>query len=308
MTNSREIIVVVGPTGIGKTALSLALAEVADVEIISADSRQIYRYLDIGTAKPTAEECAVAPHHFISILDPDQPYSAGEYAKDARQLIDDILKRGNLPLIVGGSGLYVRALLDGFFDEPGKDLELRAALKTRLENEGPEALHAQLAKVDPALAAKTHPNNTRRIVRALEVFELANRPITEIQKQQKNPLQIPWRRFGLNMDREKLYDRINLRVDKMIEAGLVDEIKGILERGYDPDLNSLNTVGYKEIISYFNAEISLDEAVELIKRNSRRYAKRQLTWFRAEEHTTWIDLGSDAGDLKLLAKKLLTDK
>lgn len=281
-----------GPTGVGKTALSQAIAERVSSEIASADSRQIYRYMDIGTAKPPQSLLEQVPHHFIGILDPDQDYSAGQYAKAARPAIQKILKRKKLPLVVGGSGLYIRALVEGFFREDIKDLYLREKLQARLEREGIEFLYRELQEADPIAAEKIHPHNTRRVIRALEVYYAARTPISKIQ--QENPDPAPFRavKIGLNMERKKLYARINARVETMFDEGLVNEVRHILGLGYSPELNALNSVGYKEVLAYVQGEIDLFNCKELVKQNTRRYAKRQLTWFRAEKDIRWIEMNS----------------
>lgn len=283
-----------GPTGVGKTMLSQAIAERIPSEIVSADSRQIYRYLDIGTAKPPQSLLEQVPHHFIGILEPDRDYSAGQYAKAARPVIQKILKRKKLPLVVGGSGLYIRALVEGFFKDDIKDPHLREKLQTRLEREGIESLYRELQEADPAAAEKIHPNNTRRVIRALEVYHAARTPVSKIQ--QENPDPAPFRavKVGLNMERKKLYARINKRVETMFEEGLVEEVRDILEKGYSADLNALNSVGYKEVLAYLQGEIDLFNCKELVKQNTRRYAKRQLTWFRAEKDIHWIEMESGA--------------
>ena len=300
----KTILVICGPTGIGKTALSLEIAARLPSEIVSADSRQIYRFMDIGTAKPTREERRRAPHHFIDIRDPDQDYSAGEYSREARQVIEKIFQRGKLPIVTGGSGLYIRALLEGFFNLDAKDAQLRETLRQRLDSEGAEKLFAEFAEIDPELAAKTHPNNTKRMLRALEVFYLTGTPISQIQKAQKDPAPFRWLKIGLTMERKQLYARINRRVEKMFDSGLVDEVRRLLEKGYSPTLNALNSVGYKEVISYLNGAADLFSCKEMIKQNSRRYAKRQLTWFRGEKDVEWIEL-ADANALPGVADAVL---
>ena len=278
-----------GPTGVGKTGLSREIAARLPVEIISADSRQIYRYMDIGTAKASAELRKAIPHHFIDILNPDQDYSAGMFGKEARRCIGEIFRRGNIPLVVGGSGLYIRALLYGFFREDARDLTLREQIKNRLSDIGPQGLHEELGRVDPLAAQKIHPNNTRRVIRALEVSYATGRPITDVQVRNPDPAPFKWLQLGLTMEREALYERINDRVEVMFEAGLIEEVRGILMRGYSREHNALNSVGYKEVIEHFDGDMALDSCKDLIKRNTRRYAKRQLTWFRADENIQWVD-------------------
>ena len=300
----ETILVICGPTGIGKTALSLEIASRLPSEIVSADSRQIYRFMDVGTAKPTPEERQRAPHHFIDIRDPDQDYSAGEYSREARQVIAKIFQRGKLPIVAGGSGLYIRALLEGFFNLDAKDAQLRETLRQRLSSEGAEKLFAEFAEIDPELAAKTHPNNTKRVLRALEVFYLTGTPMSQIQKAQKDPAPFRWLKIGLTLERKQLYARINRRVEKMFDSGLVDEVRSLLKKGFSPTLNALNSVGYKEVISYLNGAADLFSCKEMIKQNSRRYAKRQLTWFRGEKDVEWIEL-ADANALPGVADAVL---
>ncbi len=287
---SNTVLVICGPTGVGKTALSLAVAEQVPVEIVSADSRQIYRHMDIGTAKPSPAELARVPHHFIDIFDPGRDYSAGEYSRDARRVIAEIFERGRLPLVVGGSGLYLRALLEGFFDLEIKDEDLRRTLKNRLKTDGIAALYAEFARVDPELAAKTHPNSVKRVLRALEVYYLTGKPLSLIQREHRDPAPFGRVKIGLTMERPKLYARINRRVEEMFDAGLVAEVRGILQMGYAPTLNALNSVGYKEVIAYLQGEMDLFACKEAVKQNTRRYAKRQLTWFRRENDLQWLDI------------------
>ncbi len=302
----RFVVVIAGPTGIGKTELAMKLAEHIPVEIISADSRQIYRYMDIGTAKPTPEMRRTVVHHFIDILRPDQEYSAGQFGKDARTTVEEIARRRKFPLVVGGSGLYIRALLEGFFQEDVKDKDVREQLMKRLQQEGEQRLYEELLRVDPAAAAKTHPNNPRRVIRALEVYYAAGKPLSYLQASRKDPAPFPYRFLVLNMPRVQLYRRINERVEKMFELGLVEEVRTILKMGYKPKLNALNSVGYKEVIAYLNKEINLFECKELIKQNTRRFAKRQLTWFRGQPNVQWVELESPT-DLHSMANRLINE-
>ncbi|MCB0258504.1 MAG: tRNA (adenosine(37)-N6)-dimethylallyltransferase MiaA [Calditrichaeota bacterium] len=301
---SRTVLVLTGPTGIGKTELSRALAERYPLEIVSADSRQIYRYMDIGTAKPSAEMRREIPHHFIDILDPDEDYSAGQYSDDARQVIEGIFQRGRLPLVVGGSGLYIRALVEGFFKARAEDPALRARLQERLEAEGIEPLYAELQAIDPRAAIKIHPNNTRRVIRALEVCLAARRPITRLQEEQPDPAPFRSLKLCLTTERKALYARIARRCEEMFEAGLVGEVQKILDMGYDPSNNSLNSVGYKEVVAYLQGAFKLPECIELVKQNTRRYAKRQYTWFRNEPALVWLEKQAAGDLLKEIAGRL----
>lgn len=285
------LIVLVGPTAVGKTKYSIALAERFDCEIISGDSMQVYKGMDIGTAKITPEETRGIPHHMIDIHEPDYPFSAAEFQERARHLILDIHSRGKLPMIVGGTGLYIEALCYGYsFTEGGVDEEYRNQLRQLLADEGEQALHDRLKAVDPETAARLHPRDTRRVIRALEIYHLSGKPMSQ-QLQDRNR-ESPYRLclIGLTMDRQKLYERIDQRVDLMMEQGLVAEVERLLAQGYGPDLVSMQGLGYKEIAAYLTGQITLDEAVYLLKRNTRRFAKRQWSWFRHMKEIQWVDI------------------
>jgi tRNA dimethylallyltransferase len=288
----KVVLCIVGPTASGKSSLALLVAKSLHGEIISADSRQVYRYLDIGTAKPTKAQRRQVKHHFIDVFDPDEAFSAGEFGRKGRETIDDIFRRKRVPIVVGGSGLYVKSLIDGFFEGPPADNEVRRRLYKRLQDEGAGALLTELREVDPVSAARVLPSNTRRIVRALEVYGLTGIPLSELQDQRIRidftPLMI-----GLQWERKALYDRINKRVETMLQYGLVDEVRDLLDRGYSEATNSLQTVGYQEAISHLQGNVDYETMVELIKRNTRRYAKRQLTWFRAEERIQWQPIANE---------------
>lgn len=285
-----KILVIVGPTGSGKTPLSVILAERMHGEIVSADSRQIYKHLDIGTAKPTAEELHRVPHHFINLLEPNEEYNAGMFGKDARIAIQEIVSRKKLPLLVGGSGLYIKAVVDGLFEGPGKDPEIRTRLEERLTSEGAEVLFEELKRIDPVSASKAPPTKPRRIIRALEVYYITGQPISQLHAEQRSEPEFETVQFALEWDRKTLYARINHRVDTMIEMGLVDEVKGLRGKGYGVTMNALNTVGYKEVFNYFDGVYDYDEMLRLIKQNTRRFAKRQLTWFRTDKRIQWIPM------------------
>jgi tRNA dimethylallyltransferase len=288
--DARPLVAVVGPTAVGKTALSLELAEALDGEIVSADSRQIYRYMDIGTAKPMPAERARAPHHLIDVVDPDQPLTLAEYQRLAYAAIADIHARGRLPLLVGGTGLYVRAVLDGLrIPAAPPDAKLRARLEEEAAAAGALALHARLAALDPTAAARIDPRNVRRVIRALEVCLTTGRPISE--QQQAAPPPYRTLRLGLTRPRAELYARIDARVDAMLAAGLVDEVRALLARGYSPHLPALSGLGYRQIIRYLAGELSLEEAVQEIKRQTRRFVRQQQTWFRPDDpRIHWYDL------------------
>jgi len=286
----RKILIIVGPTAVGKTELSLQVAEVLHGEIVSADSRQVYRYMDIGTAKPTTEELNRVSHHFINVRDPDQYYSAGEYGREARLCIAGLLHQGIAPVVVGGSGFYLQALVDGLFAPKLSDTQVKEKWRQRIRNEGSEAVFRILEQVDPLTAVRLHPNDTQRVVRALEVYELAGTPVSAFRKGEEIPADFTPVFVGLNRDREALYRRIESRVDAMLQAGLLDEVHTLRDRGWGPDLNALKTVGYQEVFAYFAGAMTYNEMVERIKINSRRYAKRQLTWFRRDDRIHWLDI------------------
>jgi tRNA dimethylallyltransferase len=304
----RRIIVLVGPTCSGKTSLGILLAEKLKTEIISADSRQIYKYLNIGTAKPTDIELKRVKHHFINLLKPDEDYNVSKFENDSLEVCRKLLSKNNPaaagPIVVGGSGLYIKALIDGIIDIVETDDEYRKQLIDLKEKYGNEFLHNELKKVDKISAENIHPNFWKRVMRALEVYHLTGKPIWQHYKEQKRKIDFDFVQHGLMLDRKILYENIESRVDTMIEDGLVEEVKNILSKGFNKNLNSLNTVGYKEIISYLENEITLERAVELIKRNTRRYAKRQITWFNADDRIIWHKIESQ-NDLNIVADEII---
>jgi tRNA dimethylallyltransferase len=283
-----KLLVIVGPTGSGKSDLAMLLSARLDGEIVSADSRQIYKCLDVGTSKPTQEDQKKIPHHFVDILDVKDDYNAGTYGMEARRKILEISRRSKQPILVGGSGLYIKAVIDGFFDGPGRDSELRGRLEAQLEVEGAEPLLKSLQKVDPESAALMELSKPRRIIRALEVYHSTGKPLSVFHKEQSSKPDFESVQVGIEWRRTLLYERINRRVEFMLSRGLIEEVKRLRTQGFDRDLNALNTVGYKEAFEYLDGELSYEEMVELIKRNTRRYAKRQLTWFRADKRIKWI--------------------
>jgi len=300
----RKVIVIAGPTCSGKTTLSILLANKLNTEIISADSRQFYKYLDIGTAKPDKHILKKVKHHFIDILEPDEYFNVSLFEKRALNIIDGLLGKGKIPIVAGGSGLYIKALTEGIFDEADINEETRSELMMIKERTGIEGLYKELEKVDPESAAKMLPQNWKRVLRALEVYFTTGKPIWKFHEKQARDVDVEFKMYGLEWKREVLYKNIEQRVDRMIDNGLIEEIKYILDKGYSKTLNSLNTVGYKEIISYLEGEITLDRAVDLIKRNSRRYAKRQMTWFRKVEGMHWFDVAS-FGDLDNICEEII---
>jgi len=288
----KKVLVILGPTASGKTKVSLEIADILDIEIISADSRQVYRFMDIGTAKPTPEQRKRVPHHLIDIVDPDQYFTAADYSIKAREVLKEVVSKGKEPVVVGGSGLYLRALFKGIFKGPGRDEIIRQKLKERADNYGVESLYLELKEKDPEAAQKIGPHDLVRIIRALEVYELTGKRISDLQKEgEYPPEEYTFVKIGLNLNRETLYHRIEQRVEEMIKAGLIDEVESLKKKGYDLSLAPLRTFGYKEIFQYLEGEMGLDEAKGKIKLNTQHYAKRQLTWFKKEEEIIWIDGG-----------------
>ncbi|MCZ6775799.1 MAG: tRNA (adenosine(37)-N6)-dimethylallyltransferase MiaA [Ignavibacteria bacterium] len=287
---SRNVLVLVGPTASGKTTLSIELTIILDGEIISADSRQVYKYLDIGTAKPTREQMSQVKHHFVDELLPDQEFNAGQFGIRGRNVIENMFERKKLPIVTGGSGLYIHSLIDGFFEGPAANAEFREIMERQLQAGRVRQLIDELCRVDPVSAAKADPTKPRRIIRALEVYHMTGRPISEHQRERKPAINFTPVMFGLKWDREALYQRIEARCDEMIAQGLLDEIEGLERRGYTSSLNALNTVGYAEGFAYRRGEISYKEMIQLFKRNSRRFAKRQLTWFKRDARILWINM------------------
>lgn len=283
-----------GPTAVGKTRLSLELAAAYGAEIISGDSMQVYRGMDIGTAKITAAEMQGIPHHLIDIHDPDHPYSAAEFQIQGGKAIEEISERGRLPFIVGGTGLYIESLCYGFqFSEAVADEAFRKEQDEFAEQHGALALHARLQAVDPASAARLHPNDRRRIIRALEIHHQTDTTLSSSHAAQKKESPYELCLIGLTMDRKILYKRIEDRIDQMLAEGLVDEVKGLLERGYGRSLVSMQGLGYKEIAAFLAGETTYEEAVTLLKRDTRRFAKRQLSWFRHMKEIEWLDVGGE---------------
>jgi tRNA dimethylallyltransferase len=285
-----KILVICGPTASGKSELSLELARKLNGEIVNADSMQVYRGMDIGTAKPTPEQRAEIPHHLIDVADPDQSFSAADFAETAGEVIRDISSRGKRTIVVGGTGLYIRALLKGLVDSPGDTGEVRQELRTEARERGNQAMLEELRRVDPELAEQIHPNNLVRIIRALEVFRLTRIPLSRYQQEHAfsnegyQSLQI-----AIRVDRATLYQRIDGRVERMLADGLLDEVRHLLASGYTPEMKAMRSIGYKETIAHLGGASDLDEAIRLIKRNSRHYAKRQLTWFNADNDILWLE-------------------
>ena len=287
----KDLIVITGPTASGKTALSVRLAKEIGAEIVNADSMQIYKYMDIGTAKPTVDEREGVPHHLIDIVNPDELFSVARYCECAKEAIDDIHSRGKAAVMVGGTGLYVDSLVNNIqFSETEPDEEYRKSLEDDAEKLGNEYIYEKLKTIDPESAAKIAVQDTKRIIRALEVYHVTGKTITWHNEQSRSvPSPYNTTMFAISMNREALYDKINRRVDVMLELGLVDEVKKILSMGVDEKATSMQAIGYKEIVGYLKGEISLEKAADDIKQGSRRYAKRQLTWFRRNNNINWIE-------------------
>ena len=299
----NKIICVVGPTASGKTALAIKIAKELSGEVISGDSMQIYKGMDIGTAKPTEEEMAGIPHHMLSIADPAESYSVARYVQEASVIADDIISRGKVPIVAGGTGLYIDSLVAGREFAPlEEDTRLRKELFALYEREGAGAVHKILSELDPVRASQIHENNIKRVIRAIEVCKLTGGTITDHDEETKktSPRYDAAYVGILYPDREKLYERINLRVDMMIEAGLLDEVKNLLDSGISRDSTAMQAIGYKELSAYFAGEEDLSSAVEKIKGASRRYAKRQMTWFKRNESVRWISPGSQQNFSDLL--------
>lgn len=298
----KNLIILTGPTAVGKTDLSIRLAKETNGEIISADSMQVYRTMDIGTAKIKKEEMSGIPHHLIDILDPDEEFNVVLFKKYAKEAIEDITGRGKTPIIVGGTGFYIQAVLyDIDFEENDDDMSYRYKLEAIAKEKGNIHLHNMLDKIDHEAALKIHPNNIRRVIRALEFYDKTGKKISEHNEREaarKSPYNFEY--FVLNDERSKLYDRIDKRVDVMIKEGLLDEVKGLLEKGYTRDLVSMQGLGYKEIIDYLNGAVTIDEAVYTLKRDTRHFAKRQLTWAKREKEVTWVNKYDFAGEDEIL--------
>ncbi|MBR6755754.1 MAG: tRNA (adenosine(37)-N6)-dimethylallyltransferase MiaA [Peptococcaceae bacterium] len=286
----KPIVVLVGPTAVGKTAASIALAQQLNGEIISGDSMQIYRGLDIGTAKITPEEMQGVTHHLLDIRDIEESFSAADFKVEADKIIADIHQRGKLPIIVGGTGFYINSLIYEYhFGEAITDEAYRTELQAFVDIHGKEALHQRLAEIDAATAARLHANDVKRVMRALEVYHVTGKPLSSMENQvNKQVLRYPTVYLGLGMERERLYERINQRVDLMMEQGLLEETKTALAKGVSPQAQSMTSLGYRQIIQYLQGEVSLEKAIELIKRDTRHFAKRQLTWFRHDPNLIWV--------------------
>jgi len=300
-----RLLVLTGPTASGKTGAAMALARRLPLEIISADSMQVYRGMDIGTAKPTPEERREVPHHLIDVADPDETYSAGRFVAEASRAIREVRSRGRIPLLSGGTGLYLRALIRGLDPLPSDD-RIRRMLREEWDRMGGESMHERLRGTDPEAAARIRPTDRVRVIRALEIARITGAPASSRRTAWKRRLE--WRKvlfFALRADRDVLYRRIDERVDGMIRQGLVDEVRELLSRGYGPGTRSMGTLGYRHVVTHLLHGIPLEQAIREMKRDTRRYAKRQLTWLSAEQDVRWIEADSPVGPLEEMSKKFL---
>lgn len=290
------LVVITGPTAVGKTDVGIEVALALNGEVVSADSMMVYRGMDIGTAKPSLAERRGVPHHLIDVADPDEHFTVARYQELASAAIKDIQGRSRLPLLVGGTGLYIRAVIDRYRFPVQCDPDLRSRLQDEARLFGSPHLHGRLAAVDPATAARLHPNDQRRIIRALEVFIQTGTPLSRFLEHgcRREP-QYRLAMFGLSMPRVLLYRRIEKRVDELVQAGLVEEVRGLLAQGYGPELVAMKGLGYKEMVGYLRGNTTLEEAVNILKRNTRRFAKRQFTWFRRDDRICWLDLNALGG-------------
>jgi len=300
----KKVLTIVGPTASGKTSLSIEVAKKLNAEIISADSRQVYKHIPISTSYPSENDLKDIKHYFIGELELENDFNSGEFGKKGRDIIDEIFSGNKQPLIVGGSGLYVRSIIDGFFETEVKDIEIRNELYKKLEIHGEEYLYDELKKADESAASKIPTGKIRRVIRALEVYYTSGKKMSDFQKE-KAEIKFDTIQTGLLLDRKYLYERINRRVDEMILSGLMNEISLLKENGYNYRThNSLNTVGIKEVYKYFEGEYDYETMLNLIKQNSRRYAKRQMTWFRKDERINWIEVNEES-DIETLTDEVL---
>lgn len=299
----KPLIVLTGPTAVGKTALSIALAKQLGCEIISADSMQVYKYMDIGSAKITPQEMDGVPHYLVDVLKPEEEFHVVRFQQMAKEAMEKIYAHGNIPLLVGGTGFYIQAVTrDIDFTEGEEDRQYRSSLEQIAKTKGPEALHQMLQEIDSPSAALIHANNIKRVIRALEFYHLNGYPISrhnQLESEKESPYNLAY--FVLNDERSHLYERIDRRVDRMMEAGLVDEVRRLREMGYDRSMVSMQGLGYKELLAWMDGEYSLDEAVRILKRDTRHFAKRQITWFKREKDVIWMNKPDyDYDDKKIL--------
>ncbi len=282
-----RVLILTGPTGVGKTDVAVLIAKALNTEIISADSMQIYKGMDIGTAKPSKEQLSQVKHHMIDIIEPSEGYSVGRYIREVRPIIERLHSLQKVPLMVGGTGLYIKAMTRGLFEAPEANPELREQLK-EIEQRSPGTLYAELQRLDPQKAKELSPTDLRRIIRALEVIITAKKPISLLQRELTSPLPYRFYKIGLTRDRKELYKMIEKRVEEMFNRGLVEEVKRVLKKG--PTEVALQAIGYKEVIAYLGGEADLEKTIRAVKKATKRYAKRQFTWFRKEESIQWVDI------------------
>lgn len=305
----KPLIILTGPTAVGKTELSIRLAKALDGEIISADSMQVYRRMDIGSAKVTREEMDGVPHHLIDVLEPQEEFNVAIFKNMAKKAVEEIYSRGKVPIVAGGTGFYIQALLyDIDFTENGEDKSIRKELEDFAAEKGPQALHQLLEAVDPQAAREIHANNVKRVIRAIEYFRQTGEPISvhnERERCKSSPYNFLY--YVLNTDRAILYERIDRRVDQMIQQGLVTEVESLRKEGCTRGMVSMQGLGYKEILAYLEGECSLKEAVTVLKRDTRHFAKRQLTWFKREREVRWLNLPDFGNDRTLVLKAILQD-
>lgn len=304
----RPLIILTGPTAVGKTAASIGLAKAVGGEIISADSMQVYRQMDIGSAKITKDEMQGIPHYLVDVLEPEEAFNVVRFQELAKEAMEEIFRNGHIPIVVGGTGFYIQALLyDIDFTENDSDLSFREELEKKAGEEGAESLHALLEKADPQAAAQIHPHNVKRVIRALEFNRKTGQKISEHnerERQKESPYNFAY--FVLTDDRKALYERIDRRVDKMMEQGLLEEVRRLKDRGLPRDSVSMQGLGYKELFAYLEGEYPLEEAVRIIKRDTRHFAKRQLTWFRRERDVVWIDRQENEQDERKILDSMLS--
>lgn len=301
----KYAVAIFGPTGVGKTALALDLAKDKG-EIISVDSMQVYKYMDIGTAKPSEDERNTIKHYLINNISPDRQFTAGDFTRSALSIINDILSHNKIPFLVGGTGLYFSSLMRGMVDIPKLDKNIKKKIIQKSGKIGQERMYKLLTKIDKDFANKIHPNDKQRTMRAIEVFCGTGKKFSDFQKGRNKKNDINYIKVGINIDRKKLYDIINQRVDKMIESGLIDEVENLKKKGYTKVDPGMKAIGYKELLEYLDGNMGKDEAVSLIKRNSRRYAKRQLTWFRNVDGVKWFD-NNEKNEIKQYVRKKIGD-
>lgn len=309
MSDKKPLIIVTGPTAVGKTALSIRLAQAIGGEIISADSMQVYRHMDIGSAKVTHEEMEGVPHYLIDVLEPSEEFNVALFAKMAKEAAGEIYSHGKIPIVAGGTGFYIQALLyDIDFTEQGEDRGIREELERLSEEKGAEYLHGLLKEIDPEAALEIHANNRKRVIRAIEYYRQTGERISEHnrrERQKTSPYNFLY--YVVTTERSELYERIGKRVDLMLEAGLVDEVRQLKAMGCTRDMVSMQGLGYKEILGYLQGEISLEEAVTVLKRDTRHFAKRQLTWFKRERDVRWLNLKDYGDDRDKILEKILSD-